>query len=69
MGTIPATGSEITMGKVAKAFGFVGTYPPSAGANIRLNADLGVSYAGISGSAETQLSEDFGGLTSPNDYP
>jgi hypothetical protein len=69
MGTIPASGSEITMGKVAKAFGFVGTYPPAAGANIRLNADLGVNYAGKSASTETHLSEDFGGLTSPNDYP
>ena len=55
------------MGKVAKAFGVDPTYPPTNG-NIRLNADLGNAISKPAGS-ETKLSEDFGGLTSPNTYP
>lgn len=68
MGLLPATGTEITMGKVAKALGFVGTYPPAAGSNVKLNASLG-NIIGKAANTETNLSEDFGGLTSPNDYP
>ena len=68
MGTIPATGSEISMGKVHVALGLSGGYPPAAGTNIGLNETLGAQI-GISGGAETQLSEDFGGLTTPSSYP
>lgn len=68
MGTIPATGSEITMGKVATAFGIVGSYPPAGGSNITLNGSLG-GQIGKSAGAETKLSEDFGGVNTPNNYP
>jgi len=68
MGVIPDTGSEISMGKVAKAFGLESTYPPPAGSNIRLSNDLGPE-AGNTAGTETKLSEDFGGLTSPISQP
>lgn len=68
MGIIPATGTEVSLGKIAKAYGIIGTYPPSAGANLDLNADLGPELS-IPGGSQTDMSEDFGGQTTPNDYP
>jgi hypothetical protein len=66
MGTLPATGTEISMGAVYKAYT---NSAPSAGSNIGLNAELGVNQAGIVGAgAETEFSTDFGGLNTPYDY-
>ena len=66
MGTLPATGTAISMGAVYQAYT---NTAPSAGSNISLNAELGVNQAGIvSAGAETTFSEDFGGLTTPYTY-
>lgn len=81
MGLIPATGTEISMGRVYRAFGLSPGYPPADGTNIGLNAALGANrqppqafgtpaqQTAIPAGTETQLSEDFGGLTTPQDYP
>lgn len=81
MGIIPATGTEIGMGKVHRAFGLSGGYPPAPGSNISLNATLGANRQPPQASGtpsqqtpklpgvETKLSEDFGGLTTPENYP
>ncbi len=82
MGLIPATGSEIAMGKVYRAFGLSAGYPPAANTNIGLNntpsgggtsigqnRDLGLGQVDVTIGATTQLSVDFGGITTPQDYP
>jgi hypothetical protein len=81
MGLIPATGTEIAMGKVYRAFGLTASYPPAAGTDIGLNDTLGANreppqatgtpaqQTAIPAGDETQLSEDFGGLTTAQDYP
>lgn len=82
MGLIPATGSEIAMGKVYRAFGLSAGYPPADGTNIGLNntpsgggtsigqnRDLGLDQTKVTIGAETRLSVDFGGITTPQDYP
>jgi ribosomal 30S subunit maturation factor RimM len=58
MGLIPATGSEILMGRVRNAYGLSGT--------VRLRADLGAQIGITSG--QIRLSTDFGGRTTPNNY-
>ena len=58
MGLIPATGSEITMGRVRNAYGLSGA--------VRLRADLGAEIGITTG--DIQLSVDFGGRTTPFDY-
>ena len=79
MGTLPATGQEIAIGKIARALGLQATYPPSGGSNVGLNSNLGGNRSLASGTPEqttdippgneTKESEDFGGLDTPNDYP
>lgn len=81
MGLIPATGTEIAMGKVYRAFGLTASYPPVGGTDIGLNDTLGANreppqafgtpaqQTAIPPGDETSLSEDFGGLTTPEDYP
>jgi hypothetical protein len=81
MGILPATGTEIAMGKIYRAFGLSGGYPPEAGSNISLNATLGGTREPpqafgspdqqilIPEDEPTKLSEDFGGLTTAEDYP
>jgi hypothetical protein len=82
MGLIPATGSEIAMGKVYRAFGLSAGYPPAANTNIGLNntpsgggtsigqnRDLGLGQVDVVIGATTQLSVDFGGITTPQNYP
>jgi hypothetical protein len=82
MGLIPATGSEIAMGKVYRAFGLSAGYPPAAGTNIGLNntpsgggtsigqnRNLGLSQTNLTPGAESELSIKFGGITTPQDYP
>ncbi len=81
MGTLPATGQEISIGKIARAFGLEASYPPSGGSNIGLNSTLGVNreppqasgttaqQTAIPANSTTKESEDFGGLDTPNNYP
>ncbi len=82
MGILPATGTEIAMGKVHRAFGLSAGYPPDvSGKGIRLNVTLGglreppqasgtiAQQTSIPPGTETKLSEDFGGLTTAEDYP
>lgn len=81
MGILPATGTEIAMGKVYRAFGLSAGYPPAPDTGIGLNTTLGANreppqasgtpaqQTAIPDSTETNLSEDFGGLTTPEDYP
>jgi hypothetical protein len=72
MGTIPATGSAITFGKVNQAFNNnapnAAGNAPSGGQNIKLSAVLGVSYGGKSAGAQISFSSTFGGKTSPYTY-
>jgi ribosomal 30S subunit maturation factor RimM len=58
MGLIPATGTEIQMGRVRNAYGLSGT--------VRLRADLGAQIGITTG--QIRLSTDFGGRTTPFDY-
>lgn len=72
---VPPTGSQISFGKVNKAFtnnvpGAVGN-APSGGQNIKLSAILGANATyGINQTAGTQIrfSQTFGGKTTPYDY-
>jgi hypothetical protein len=70
------------MGKVYRAFGLSAGYPPAANTNIGLNntpsgggtsigqnRDLGLGQVDVTIGATTQLSVDFGGITTPQDYP
>lgn len=76
MGLIPNTGTEISMGRIAKALGLAAAYPPTgADQNITLNAKLGTgrnrSLSGVASIATgslTRESTDFGGLQTPFDY-
>ena len=72
MGTVPATGTEVSMGRISVVLGLA----VSAGAvQVGLNSTLGVgrnrSYSNIasipSGSI-TQESTDFGGLSGSGTY-
>ena len=75
MGVIPATGTEISMGRISRALGNTSAYPPPAGTNIKLNGTLGINRSNattnisdiVSGSS-TEESSDFGGLDTPNTY-
>lgn len=75
MGVIPATGSEVSMGRISRALGTSSSYPPPAGTDIKLNGTLGINRSNattfipniISGSS-TEESGDFGGLDTPNTY-
>ena len=58
MGLIPATGTEIQMGRVRNAYGLSGA--------ARLRTDLG-NQIGIT-TGQIRLSTDFGGRTTPFDY-
>ena len=58
MGIIPATGSEITMGRVRNAYGLTG--------QVSLRATLGAQIGITTG--QIRLSIDFGGRTTPNVY-
>jgi hypothetical protein len=82
MGLIPATGSEIAMGKVYRAFGLSAGYPPAANTNIGLNStpsgggtsigqnrSIGLGQTNLTPGAESELSIKFGGITTPQDYP
>jgi hypothetical protein len=64
MAILPATGTEIVMGRVKKAYSNVAA---AAGQNIRLSATLG-AYVGQSASTQISLSSRFGGQTIPYTY-
>jgi hypothetical protein len=61
MGLIPATGAEITMGRVKQA------YTNSIGSNITLSGTLG-SQVGHTAGTQISLSSKFGGRTTPFNY-
>jgi hypothetical protein len=75
MGIIPATGTEISMGRISRALGTTSAYPPPVGTDIKLNGTLGINRSNaitnisdiVSGSS-TEESGDFGGLDTPNNY-
>jgi hypothetical protein len=72
MGTVPATGTEVSMGRISVVLGLAST---PGQVQVGLNSTLGVgrnrSYSGVasipSGSA-SQESSDFGGLSGSGTY-
>lgn len=67
MGTLPATGSAISFGRVQAAY-TNGAYPRSAGENIRLGGTLN-AHIGRSATVQTSFSSVFGGRDTPQNYP
>jgi hypothetical protein len=63
MALLPATGTEIVMGRVRKAYNNVA---PAAGQNISLRGTLGGLVGQSTGSIT--LSSTFGGRTTPYTY-
>jgi hypothetical protein len=61
MALLPATGTEITMGKVRKGFSNAN---PAASQNITLSGTLG-PYKGKTPGTAISLSSTFGGATTP----
>lgn len=61
MALLPATGTEITMGKVRKGYSNI---TAGAGSNLTLSATLG-PYKGKSAGTQISLSSTFGGATTP----
>jgi len=66
MALLPATGTEIVMGRVRRAYGNQ-PYPPAAGTNITLSSTLG-SLVGQSSGTQISLSSRFGGRTVPYNH-
>lgn len=64
MALLPATGSEITMGRVRRAYNNVN---PGAGQNITLSGTLG-AFVGQGAGTQITLSSRFGGRTTPYTY-
>jgi hypothetical protein len=64
MAILPATGTEIAMGRIRKAYNNVA---PAAGQNITLSGTLG-PYKGRAASTQISMSSTFGGATSPYVY-
>ena len=64
MAVLPATGSEIVMGRVKQAYSNVA---PAAGQNISLSGTLG-AYRGQSAGTQISLSSKFGGQFTPYAY-
>jgi len=65
MALLPATGSEMAIGRVRKAYNNVA---PAAGQNISLSATLGASYGGKAAGTQISLTATFGGKTVPYAY-
>jgi hypothetical protein len=61
---LPATGSEIIMGRVKQAYS---NAQPGPGQNIGLSSTLG-GYVGQSSGTQITLSSRFGGKTTPYGY-
>lgn len=64
MAIIPATGSEIVLGRVYRSYT---NTTPAAGANISLSGTLG-AFVGQSAGTTISLSSRFGGQTTPYTY-
>ena len=64
MAVLPATGTEIVMGRVRKAYNNVA---PAAGQNISLSGTLG-AFVGQGAGTQITLSSRFGGQTIPYAY-
>lgn len=64
MALLPATGTEIVMGRVKAAYSNVAA---AGGQNISLSGTLG-GYIGQAASTQITLSSTFGGRTSPYAY-
>jgi hypothetical protein len=64
MALLPATGSEIVMGRVRRSYNNVA---PAAGQNITLSGTLG-AFMGQSAGTQISLSSRFGGQTTPFNY-
>jgi hypothetical protein len=64
MAILPATGSEIVMGRVKQAYTNVA---PGASQNITLSGTLG-AYMGHTAGTQISLSSRFGGQTTPYAY-
>lgn len=63
MGILPASGTEIVMGRVRNAYGLSG--------QVALRANLGAQIGISSGEIRLSFNTDgrgFGGRTTPNDY-
>lgn len=63
-GSLPATGNQIEMGRVRRAFTNVA---PSAGANITLSGTIG-SYVGHTAGTQISFSSRLGGRYYPFTY-
>ena len=70
-GTLPTTGSQIQMGRIAAALGVTA----NSTTQVRLNGQIGVGrnrslsgVASIASGSQTRESTDFGGLQTPNTY-
>jgi len=70
-GVVPATGSEVSMGRIAQVLGI----NPNATTQTALNANLGVGrnrslsgVASIASGSDTQESLSFGGLSGSGTY-
>lgn len=73
MGVIPATGTEISMGRISVALGlFANTGSASnVGLNSTLGANRGLSSSNVGNKAagtQTAESSDFGGISTPGTY-
>jgi len=70
-GTVPATGSQISMGRLGAALGVVANSTTKVSLNAQIGTGRNRSLSGVgsiaSGSA-TRESTDFGGLATPNTY-
>jgi hypothetical protein len=64
MAVLPATGTEIVMGRVRKAYNNTAA---AAGQNITLSGTLG-AYMGQAAGTQISLSSRFGGQTTPYLY-
>ena len=64
MAILPATGSEIVMGRVKQAYSNVAA---GSGQNITLSGTLG-AYMGHAAGTQISLSSRFGGQTTPYAY-
>lgn len=67
MGTLPATGSAISFGRVRSAYDNA-AYPRTAGANISLGGVLN-PLIGRGTTVQTSFSSVFGGIDTPFNYP
>ena len=71
MGLLPATGAEISMGRIGAALGVVA----NSTTQVALNAQIGTGrnrslsgVASIASGSQTAESSNLGGLTTPNAY-